>query len=229
MANELFITRSDELPKPLDKAVLHELFIRYKNGDKETKNLIVYHNIRLVLYRVFGKFKNVRCDKGELISIGNIALVKAVDGYDINKNIEFSTYAVKCIDYEIMKYLKKTNKLIHADSLDRELEYKYTKKIKVADLVVDGTDILEDYLEKERMEIIKEIIYSLPEREKEIIVMIFGLDGYSRCTQTEIAKKFDITQANVSLIVTKIIRKIKYELTKRRVVEQNELLRLIKK
>lgn len=100
---ELFLDAND-LPKPLSKDELSELFDKIKLGDEEAKNKVIEHNIRLVLYEVTKKFRTVNYDKKDLISIGNVGLIKAVLTFDKSRNMEFATYAVKCIDNEILQF-----------------------------------------------------------------------------------------------------------------------------
>ena len=117
---ELFLDAND-LPKPLSKDELSELFDKIKLGDEEAKNKVIEHNIRLVLYEVTKKFRTVNYDKKDLISIGNVGLIKAVLTFDKSRNMEFATYAVKCIDNEILQFLRKLKKLQNIDSLDRTI------------------------------------------------------------------------------------------------------------
>ena len=172
--DELFID-ANKLPNPLPKFQVYELLDKVKQGDKDAIKMIIEHNIRLVLYRVNNRFKSVEYDKRDLVSIGNIGLVKAVTAFDKSKNVEFAIYATKCIDNEILMFLKKLKKHQNVDSLDKPIAYdKEGKELKIEDIISDETDMVEDYETKITHKIIREVVKKLPDRDRKIIMLHFG-------------------------------------------------------
>ncbi len=172
--DELFID-GNKLPKPLSEDELHSLIQHSKDGSKEARDKIIIHNIKLVLYEVTSKFQNVDYDKKDLVSIGNIGLVKAIDTYDISKVIKFSTYAIRCIDNEILSFLRKLKKSNNVDSLDTAVFYNEDgSEIKIEDQISDDTDLVDDNETAETLKIIREVVKDLPERDREIIMLHFG-------------------------------------------------------
>ena len=146
--NELFID-ANKLPQPLPKSQVNELLDKVKHGDEDAIKMIIEHNIRLVLYQVNNKFKSVEYDKKDLVSIGNIGLIKAVTTFDKSKNVEFATYATRCIDNEILMFLRKLKKDQKVDSLDKTITHdKEGKELKIEDTISDENDIVEDYEKK---------------------------------------------------------------------------------
>ena len=132
---ELFLDAND-LPKPLSKDELSELFDKIKLGDEEAKNKVIEHNIRLVLYEVTKKFRTVNYDKKDLISIGNVGLIKAVLTFDKSRNMEFATYAVKCIDNEILQFLRKLKNFKILTVLIEQLAKLVIKKVMLLHLEI---------------------------------------------------------------------------------------------
>lgn len=216
---ELFID-SHKLPKALSKEEVYKLLELYQNGEEVAKDKLVEHNIRLVLYEVTGKFKMVDYDKKDLVSIGTLGLMKAINTFDISKKVEFATYAVRCIDNEILMFLRKLKKYQGIESLDA---YVYQgndgSEIKLEDMLSDDTNIEEDYTDNETYEIIRKVINTLPEKEQIIVKMHFGFIDDRVYTQKEIANKLQISQSYVSRLVTKIVKKVGNILKEKGLVE----------
>lgn len=216
---ELFID-GYKLPKALSKQEMYELLELMKNGDINAREKLVEHNIRLVLYEVTGKFKNVFYDKKDLVSIGIIGLMKAINTFDTTKKVEFATYAVRCIDNEILMFLRKIKKHQNVESLDNSVyQGSDGRDIKLEDMLSDDTNIEEDYTDNETYQIIRMIVDKLPEREQLIIKLHFGFIDDKTYTQKEIADKLQISQSYVSRLVTKIVNKIGVLLKEKGVVE----------
>lgn len=219
---KLFITE-DELPKSLSKEETYELLVKINEGDDKAKEKLIKHNIRLVIHEVIGRFKNVEYELKDLVSIGNIGLIKAIDTFDINKNLSFSTWAVPCIDGEILNFFKKIRKDIPTDSIENPFyKGKQGEEIKVEDTLIDDTNIAEEYNNKELIVNLREIIKDLPERNREIIMLYFGFYNDKRYGQEEIAEKMSISQAQVSRVVKKIVKEIGKELEERGLIELSE-------
>lgn len=217
--DELFMDIS-KLPKPLSKQEISELFEKIKNGDQQAREKIVLHNIRLVLKQVARKYNSVECDKRDLVSLGNIGLIKAVNTFDISKKFEFSTYAMRCIDNEILMFLRKSKNNLTVESLNRQItEENEQNGITIENVISDATNIEEEYIQREIFKIINEEINSLPNFNKEIIIMYFGFYDNKRYTQMEIAQKFNLSQASLSRIISKTINYLKYRLQQRGAIE----------
>ncbi len=217
--NELFID-ANKLPQPLPKSQVNELLDKVKHGDEDAIKMIIEHNIRLVLYQVNNKFKSVEYDKKDLVSIGNIGLIKAVTTFDKSKNVEFATYATRCIDNEILMFLRKLKKDQKVDSLDKTITHdKEGKELKIEDTISDENDIVEDYEKNITYKIIREIVKELPSRDREIIMLHFGFYNNKIHTQKEIADMMSISQSYVSRLITKIVKKLGIQLKKCGVIE----------
>ena len=162
----------NELPDALSNEEICELINKIKNGDKESWEKVLIHNIRLVLYEVSNTFKNVEYDKNDLVSIGIFGLIKAINGYDVNKKTKFYTYAVKCVDNEISMFLRKINKDKILESLNKVIAYdNKDNELKLEDILSNNLDLAENYNKKETYLILRELVSNLPEIEKKIIVL----------------------------------------------------------
>ena len=220
--NELFIDEH-KIPKSLSKHEVYELLKKIKLGDEKAREKLVELSIRIVLYRVIGRFKSVKYDKKDLVSIGNIGLMKAITTFDTSKNIEFATYATRCIDNEILMFLRKLKKEQKVDSLNRRINYdKDGKELKFEDIISDKTDIVEEYTVNETYQIIRQIVKDLPERDREIIMLYFGFYNDKTHTQKEIADMLSISQSLVSRLITKIIKRLGKQLEHKGIIESNE-------
>lgn len=209
--NNLFI--ESKLPPVLTKVQLYEQLKKYQAGDLEARNIVITHNIRLVLNVVNNRFWNTQFDKKELVSIGLIGLIKSVDTFDITKNFEFSTYAARIINNEILMFMRKNKYYIKEDNLSKIIQSsKNGKQFELENILSDeNIDFVSDYETKETNYEVQNLIELLPDREKEIIKLYFGF--YDRCyTQTEIAIKFNTSQSIISRIIKKILADFKKQL-----------------
>ena len=210
--DELFID-AKKLPNPLPKSQINDLLDKVKQGDEDAIKIIVEHNIRLVLHQVSTKFKSVEYDKKDLVSIGNIGLMKAVTTFNKAYKVEFSTYAARCIDNEILMFLRQLKKNQKLDSLDRTITHdEEGKELKIKDTISDESDIVEDYEKNITYKIIREIVKKLPDRDREIIMLHFGFYNDKIHTQKEIADMMSISQSYVSRIIAKIVKRIGVQL-----------------
>ena len=217
--NELY-TDINNLPDPLNKNELYELFNKLKQGDKEVFNKIFMHNMKLVTKEVYSRFQTIQYDKDDLISVGNIGLIKAINTFDISKKVSFSSYAIRCIDNEILMFLRKLKKNYKVESLDKTVfSDKNGKKLKIEDIICYKTDIEEEYEKKEKIRIINEMIKKLPERDRKIIMLNFGFYNNRIYTQQEISKIMSLSRPYISNIISKIINKLGEKLNKQGLIE----------
>lgn len=211
-SNELFI--SDNLPSKLGTSEVKNYFEKIKNGDAETRKSFIIHNIRLVINNV-RKFNNQNYDERDLVCVGIIGLIKSVDSFDINKKIQFSTYAGKCINNEIIQFLKKDRKHLDYMSLDSTVRLDNDgEKLKLEDILSDeNVDLVGSYELKEEKNIIREILSTLEKEEQEIIILFFGFFGREQHSQTELAEILGISQSYISKKLKRILLKFRYLLS----------------
>jgi len=200
---------NSEFLKPLDKAHELECLKRTNENDEEARNLLIEHNLRLVLH-IVKKFKNKVYNLEDLFSIGTIGLIKGIDTYDLNKGFKVSTYYSICIKNEILMYFKKDKKYLKNVSFDNTIMTEdgdmYTLEYKFVD---DRLNIELDYEKKEALLELKNKIQTLNEAEQEIIKLYFGFYDDKKYTQQEIAEKFCTSQTQVSRKISKIIKKMR--------------------
>lgn len=205
-----FVGATDILPEPLSKVDEYNYLVKAQNGDIEAKNKLIEHNLRLVVY-LSKKYDNTKIDLEDLVSIGTIGLIKGISTYKVDKNIKLATYASRCIDNEILMYLRK-NKKRNADvSLEESLSYDSEgNELHLEDILGTEDDIVTKNIEDDDMKkTLMEEINKLPKRDKEIISLRYGLFGKKEITQKELAKKLNISQSYISRIEKKVIKKIK--------------------
>ena len=218
--NDFYIA-GDNLPELLPNDQLYELLDKAKQGDEDALKIVAEHNIRLVLMIVGKNFQTVEWDKNELVSIGNMGLLKAIKSFDSSKNIQVSTYAAKCINNEILMFLRKIKKDKNVDSLDRPVYGNKDDSIKLEDTIADDTNIEADYDKLATYEIVREVVNNLPARDKKIITLYFGFDDNVPHSQYEIANILSVSQAYISRLMTKILDEIEDKLTKKGIEEIN--------
>ncbi len=203
------------LPSPLEG----EEELRYirlsESGDLEARNVLVERNLRLVVY-IAKRFDNTGIDMEELISIGTIGLIKAVKSYNSEKKIKLATFASRCIENEILMYLRKMVKVKSEVSLDEPLNVDYEgNKLLLSDVLgTDGGEVYREIESEVEKGILRELFSRLDERDKEIICMRYGLYGVSEKTQKEIADMMGISQSYISRLEKKILEKLKSEFLK---------------
>lgn len=222
MINDCFI--DVELPKPLTHEEILEHFKKYKNGDINSKEIIINHNIRLVIKEVTKKFNNTPYDKEELVSIGILGLVKSTDSFNPNLNIKFSTYAVRCINNEILMYLRKEKK--HENNTSIQLPLATAEdgdELLLEDLLEDkSSDFVTDFITKESYKIINEIVKNMSERDKFILTHYFGLNKAKKLTQQQIADTFNVTQTYIARLLKFALINLKELLENEDIIEKKQ-------
>lgn len=211
--DDLFID-SYKLPKPLPEEELIIMFKKINNGSREARDKVIIHNIRLVLFEVTSKYQNIDYDKTDLVAAGILGLIKATETYNLGKTIKFSTYAIKCIDNEILMILRKEKKYNNIDSLDRVISYnKDGYELNLKETIEDGKDFVEEFLEGDEKaqiyNIIRDEVSKLPDRDRQIIMMYFGFFNNHSYNQKEIANKLNISQSYVCILLHRILKKLR--------------------
>ena len=207
-----YINGPDTLPPPLTGEKEHECLEKLESGDVKARELLIVHNLRLVVY-IAKKFESTGVQIEDLISIGTLGLIKAVNTFRLSKNIKLATYASRCIENEILMYLRKTN--------PAKAEVSYFEPLNVD---WDGNELLlSDILGSEPEDVYRDLecedersrlyraVNSLEERERVIMTMRFGLGGGREYTQKEVADALGISQSYISRLEKRIIEKIKKE------------------
>lgn len=214
MAKENYID-INTLPKTLLKEETKQLIKLMLEGDFDARQKLIESNMRLVTYRVSTRFGTVNYDKEELVSIGNLGLIKAVDTFDSKREISLATYAIKCIDNEIYMFLRKLKKVQADISLSQpvSISSKDTER-HIEDFLSDGLDIEEEYLNAETILRVRELVKKLPPALRETVNLYYGFNGGKRYTQEEIAKKANCFQSTIHKRLKKAENLIKRELEK---------------
>ena len=209
-----YIAGSDKLPPPLEEKDEIELLKRLKNKDKDAKNILVEKNLRLVVY-IAKKFENSGINIEDLISIGTIGLMKAINSYYMEKNIKLATYASRCIENEILMFLRKNNKLKTEISIDEPINIDSEgNDLSLADILGTENDaIFKSIEDEENKKILKNSIECLENREKIIMKLRYGFDGKDELTQKEVADKLGISQSYISRLEKKVINDLKKDFT----------------
>ena len=211
----LHINNTSSFPKPLDRKEEKEAIRRLQAGDKDARALLIERNLRLVSH-IVKKYYSKTNDNDDLISIGTIGLIKAVNSFDAEKQIKMATYASRCIENEILMFLRKTSKTKSEMSLDEPLNVDWEGNVLLLSDVL-GTDsdiIYKDMESQAEKDILLMCFDKLSDREKEIIKMRFGILGAQKKTQKEIADIMGISQSYISRLEKKVMKKLKKEITK---------------
>ena len=197
------------LPEPLSVEEEQRLSEKLSNGDEKAREKLIVHNLRLVVY-IAKKFENSGVNIEDLISIGTIGLIKAVNTFSPEKNIKLATYASRCIENEILMHLRKIASQKVEISLDEPLNTDWDgNELILADVLGnEGDEINREMEEEDEKRILLQVIDTLPDREKEIIDMRFGLGEKEELTQKQVADKLGISQSYISRLEKRIIKKI---------------------
>ena len=208
-----YINGNENLAPPLTKQEEDYYVDLYQNGDMRGRNKLIEHNLRLVVY-VAKRYETNLTNLEDLISIGTIGLVKAINTFKIDKNIKLATYASRCIENEILMYLRKKTKQRGEVSLDEPLKSDSdgNELLLIDILSTSENQIVEDLYQKEEEKLLYSAINNLRPREREILSLRFGLNGYEELTQKETAEKLGISQSYISRLEKRIIKKLKNEL-----------------
>ncbi|MBQ7784244.1 MAG: RNA polymerase sporulation sigma factor SigE [Oscillospiraceae bacterium] len=210
-----YVSGPETLPPPLTKAQEEEAFSLLLTDAQRGREMLIVHNLRLVVY-IAKKFESTGICVDDLVSIGTIGLIKAVNTFSPNKNIKLATYASRCIENEILMFLRKTSQHKNDISIDEPLNIDWDgNELLLSDIL--GTDddevngSIEDDAEKA---VLRQTVAALPERERIIMEMRFGLISGQELTQKEVADIIGISQSYISRLEKKIIKKLKKELDK---------------
>ena len=205
-----FVGSTDILPPPLSKNEENSLVIRSNNGDIEARNKLIEHNLRLVVF-LAKKYENTKVDLEDLVSIGTIGLIKGVNTYRLDKNIKLATYASRCIDNEILMFLRKNKKRMSEVSFEDSINFDNEgNELHIEDVYGTEDNIIEKTIEdKDNKKLLEKEVKNLNERDKNIIIERYGLFGKKELTQKELADKLSISQSYISRIEKKVIKKLK--------------------
>lgn len=207
--NIFYVGSSDILPEPLSKEEETNYVLLSMNGDEFARNKLIEHNLRLVVF-LAKKYENTMVDLEDLVSIGTIGLIKGVNTYKLDKNIKLATYASRCIDNEILMYLRKTKRRRSEVSFEDSLSFDAEgNELHLEDVLGTEPDIVTKGLEDEtNKRLLKVEIDKLNDRDKEIIEYRYGLNGKDELTQKEVADLLGISQSYISRIEKKVIKKL---------------------
>lgn len=210
-----YIGGSEALPPPLSKEEEGELLILLSKGDTSARSVLIERNLRLVVY-IARKFENTGINIEDLISIGTIGLIKAVNTFNPEKKIKLATYASRCIENEILMYLRRNNKLKSEISFDEPLNIDWDgNELLLSDVLGTDDDVITKNLEtKVDKHLLQNALSQLNAREKQIMELRFGLVGEEEKTQKDVADMLGISQSYISRLEKKIIRRLKKEFNK---------------
>ena len=207
-----YIQGNDVLPKPLEKEEELKALIALENGDEEARNTLIEHNLRLVVY-IAKRYETNPIFMEDLISIGSIGLIKAVNTFKRDKNIKLVTYASRCIENEILMFLRKKSRRKVEVSFDEPLNIDYDgNELLLSDILGTDDDVVTKEFEREenKRELLK-AMGSLKERERQILQMRYGIE-HEELTQKDIAKRLGISQSYISRLEKRIIHKLKLQM-----------------
>ena len=210
-----YIGGSTALPPPLSKEEEKKTLTLLSKGDQSARATLIERNLRLVVY-IARKFENTGINIEDLISIGTIGLIKAVNTFDVERKIKLATYASRCIENEILMYLRRNNKLKSEISFDEPLNIDWDgNELLLSDVLGTEVDIITKNLDKKVDKgLLKNALTTLNEREKKIMELRFGLVGEEEKTQKDVADILGISQSYISRLEKKIIKRLKKEFNK---------------
>lgn len=212
MGQVYYIGGSDVLPPPLKGQEEQDALDGLERGDEESKQRLIEHNLRLVVY-IARRFENTLINLEDLISIGTIGLIKAVGTYRRDKNIKLATYASRCIENEILMYIRRTANQKTEISLDEPINMDYDgNELLLSDILGTDEDMILRPMEDEvDLYVLRQALQELPEREREIVLMRFGLYGRKEMTQKEVAQYMGISQSYISRLEKRIMLRLRKE------------------
>lgn len=205
----LFLGSSDILPEPLSKEEENNYVLRSMEGDIDARNVLIEHNLRLVVF-LAKKYDSTGTDLEDLVSIGTIGLIKGVNTYKLDKNIKLATYASRCIDNEILMYLRKSKRRKGEVSFEDNLSFDSEgNELHLEDILGTDADVVTKRLDNELdRSIMKREIDKLNKRDRQIIELRYGLNGHEEMTQKDVAEKLGISQSYISRIEKKVIKRL---------------------
>lgn len=210
-----YINGSEQLPAPLTKEEEEAAFKLMATDHDAARETLIVHNLRLVVY-IAKKFENTGIWLEDLVSIGTVGLIKAVNTFSLDKKIKLATYASRCIENEILMYLRKYSQYRYDISIDEPLNVDWDgNELLLSDVLGTENDCVNSHLEEEvEKQLLHEAIDHLQPREKQIMEMRFGLNGKKEKTQKEVADEIGISQSYISRLEKRIIKQLREELEK---------------
>ena len=208
-----YIGGSDVLPPPLKGDQEQEALEKLEAGDNGAKQLLIEHNLRLVVF-ISRRFENTGINLEDLISIGTIGLIKAIGTYRMDRKIKLATYASRCIENEILMYVRKISCRKGEVSLDEPINMDAEgNEMRLSDILGTEEDVVTGRLEEDvdRM-LLRQALRELPDREREIVYLRYGLEGRKELTQKEVAQKMGISQSYISRLEKRIMLKLRQEI-----------------
>ena len=207
-----YIGGSDILPPPLKGQQEQEALEALEQGDEGAKQTLVEHNLRLVVY-IARRFENTGINIEDLISIGTIGLMKAIGTYRLEKKIKLATYASRCIENEILMYIRKTANQKTEISLDEPINMDCEgNELLLSDILGTDEDTISRPLEEDvDKKVLRQALETLPPREQEIVFLRFGLEGRKELTQKEVAQTMGISQSYISRLEKRILQRLRKE------------------
>ena len=207
-----YIGGSDVLPPPLKGQEELDALCALEQGSENAKAQLIEHNLRLVVY-IARRFENTGVNLEDLISIGTIGLIKGINTYRREKNIKLATYCSRCIENEILMHIRKISGQKAEISLDEPINMDYDgNELLLSDILGTEEDMilrpLEDAVD---LSVLRQALMELPQREREIVLMRYGLYGYKELTQKEVAQKMGISQSYISRLEKRIMQRLKKE------------------
>lgn len=211
----MYIGGSDVLPTPLKQQEEQSLIARLADGDERAKAILIERNLRLVVY-IARRFENTGVNIEDLISIGTIGLIKAVGTFRTDKNIKLATYSSRCIENEILMYIRKISGQKTEVSLDEPINTDWDgNELLLSDILgTDGDTVMRPMEEDVDLQLLQDALERLPDRDKSIVAMRFGLGGRSEKTQKEVADLMGISQSYISRLEKRIMLRLRREITR---------------
>ena len=209
-SNCFFVGSTDKLPPPLSKEEELALLVRLQNGDEKARDKLIEHNLRLVVF-LAKKYESSGYDIEDLVSIGSIGLIKGINTYKIDKNIKLATYASRCIANEILMFLRKNKKRKTEISLEDALNYDSEgNELHLEDILGTEEDlVIKEFESTMDKKLLSEELNKLDSRDKQIMILRYGLNNTEEFTQKEVAEILGISQSYISRIEKKVIKNLK--------------------
>ena len=209
-----YVSKNDVVPSPLSREEERSYLEALQAGSMEARDRLIEHNLRLVVYVAKKYDHSANASLEDLVSIGSIGLVKAINTFKLDKNIKLATYASRCIENEILMFLRKNNKLKLEVSLDEPLNVDYDgNELLLGDIIGTEDDLVNKEIENHEQKLaMYRALNDLSPRERQILVMRYGLDGQDELTQKDVADHLGISQSYISRLEKKIIRKLRNKL-----------------
>ena len=208
--NVFYVGNLDQLPEPLSKEEEYKCVEDANKGSKKAKDILIEHNLRLVVF-LAKKYENTKVDLEDLVSIGTIGLIKGVNTYKNDKNIKLATYVSRCIDNEILMFLRKNKKRKTEISFEDSLSFDSEgNELHLEDILGTDSNIIEKEIEtNENQKLLYKELENLNSRDKRIMILRYGLYNNEEMTQKDVAKMLGISQSYISRIEKKVIKRIK--------------------